>query len=52
MGLVNTLFKLARLSADVKSVTSGEPKKVVRRVKNKAIGRLAGRGGVWRWLWR
>ncbi len=36
---VSFLYKLARQSNDVKVITSGDPKKVARRVKNKIIGR-------------
>ena len=52
MGLVSFLFKLARFGADAKAITSGSPKRVARRAKNKAIGRLLGKGGVWRRLWK
>jgi len=50
VGLTSTLYKLARLSADVRALRS--PASAARRVKNKAVGRLLGRGGVWRRLWR
>ena len=33
------LYKLARWGRDAKAVTSGDPKKVAKRVANKAIGR-------------
>ena len=46
MGLTNSLYKLARLSA-VRTPTSA-----ARRVKNKALGRLLARAGIWRRLWR
>jgi hypothetical protein len=36
---VSFLYKLARKLNDVKVITSGDPKKVARRVKNKIIGR-------------
>ena len=50
MGLTSTLFKLARLSADVKALRS--PTSAARRVKNKAVGRLLACTGIWRRLWR
>ncbi|GAI78031.1 unnamed protein product [marine sediment metagenome] len=37
--LVSFLYKLARKANDVKVITSGDPKKMARRVKNKIIGR-------------
>jgi len=50
MSLTSTLFKLARLSADSRALRS--PASAARRVKNKAVGRLLARGGIWRRLWR
>lgn len=52
MGITNLLYKLARLSADMKALSSGSAKKVGRRVKNKATGRALGKMGVWRRLWK
>jgi len=50
VGLTSTLYRLARLSADVRALRS--PTTLARRVKNKAVGRLLARGGIWRRLWR
>ncbi len=33
MGIVNWLFKLARASADVKAVSSGDPERITRRAR-------------------
>jgi len=52
MSLVSLLFRLARLSADAKAVSSGDPARIGRRAKNKIVGRLLGRAGIWRRLWR
>jgi len=50
MSLMSFLFRLARTSADLKSLSS--PKKAGTRAKNKLIGRALARAGVWRRLWR
>ena len=50
MGLTSTLYRLARLSADARALRS--PASAARRVKNKAVGRILARAGVWRKLWR
>lgn len=39
MGIVSFLYRLARKANDLETITSGKPKKVARRVKNKALGR-------------
>jgi len=36
---VSFLYKLARKANDVKVITSGNPGKIARRVKNKIIGK-------------
>jgi hypothetical protein len=50
--LATRLFRLARQVNDVEALASGDPKRVARRAKNKVIGRLLGRLGFWRRLWR
>ncbi len=36
---VSFLYKLARKANDVRVITSGDPKKIIRRAKNKYIGK-------------
>jgi len=50
--LTSILFKAARTVDDVETLASGNPKRIERRAKNKLLGRVLGRGGLWRWLWR
>ena len=39
MKLVSTLYKLARIANDLSVIASGNPKRIVRRAKNKLLGR-------------
>jgi len=50
--LVSILFKAARTADDLSALSSGNPKRIARRGKNKIVGRLLGRGGLWRALWK
>lgn len=52
MSLRSNLYRSARILGDVQAVTSGNPKRIERRAKNKLIGRAFGRAGIWRFLWR
>ena len=47
MSITSWLYRLARHANDFKTVASGEPKKIARRAKNKAIGRTIVRK-VWK----
>jgi hypothetical protein len=51
VNLTSWLYRLARLAADVRAVRKG-PKANGRRAKNKFLGRVLGKAGVWRRLWR
>jgi hypothetical protein len=44
------LYRMARILGDTGAVTSGDPKKMARRAKNKGVGRLL--GSFWRRLWK
>ena len=37
--LVSSLYKIARIANDVSTLASGNPKRIARRLINKAIGR-------------
>jgi hypothetical protein len=52
MTLTSQLYKAARRSATARALASGDPKRIVRRAKNVAVGRALGRAGVWGRLWR
>ena len=44
----SSLHKAARMSRDIEVLASGNPKKILRRGKNKLLGRLLGRLKIWR----
>jgi hypothetical protein len=52
MGFVSGLYRAARIANDVSTVASGDPKRIARRAKNKAVGRALGRAGFWHNLWK
>src|SRR5205823_10019683 len=52
MSVRSNLYRAARILGDVEAVSSGNPKRIERRAKNKLIGRALGRSGFWRFLWR
>jgi predicted metal-dependent HD superfamily phosphohydrolase len=52
MKLSRLLHRLARVERDVEAEASGVPKKIARRGRNKIIGWLLTRPGLWRRLWR
>lgn len=37
--LVSTIYRIVRVANDIEKLSSGDPKKIIRRVKNKIIGR-------------
>jgi hypothetical protein len=39
VGLVSSLFKIARIANEVRVLSSGKPKRIARHYANKAIGR-------------
>ena len=41
MSIVSSLYKIAHIANDVRVLASGNPKRVGKRVVNKAIGRSA-----------
>lgn len=47
--LTSSLFRIARTSATVRSVSTGHGG---RRIKNIAVGRALGGAGFWRSLWK
>jgi len=50
--LSSKLFRAARRVDDLEALTSGDPTRMARRAKNKVVGRLLARAGLWRRLFR
>jgi hypothetical protein len=46
------LYRAARISNNISAAASGNPRRIVRRARNVAVGRGLGRAGFWRWLWK
>jgi hypothetical protein len=45
-------YQFARISNNVQTLASGNPKRIKRRAVNVAKGRVLARAGFFRWLWR
>lgn len=52
MNLTRALYRAARMSNNISALTSGDPRRIVRRAKNIAVGRTLRRASVWRRLWK
>ncbi len=50
--LSRVLRQAARLSTDLEAISSGDPRRIERRLANKAKGRALARLGFWGRLWR
>jgi hypothetical protein len=50
--LSSQLFRTARIVDDFEAAASGNPRRIRRRAVNVAKGRVLGRAGVWRRLWK
>lgn len=42
------MYKAARTARDIEVLASGDPKKIMRRAKNKVIGRILSKLKIWR----
>jgi len=43
MGIVSSLYKIARIANDVSTLASGNPRRIGKRLVNMAVGRSAGK---------
>lgn len=52
MKLASKLWKLTKAVNDVETLASGKPSRIAKRGVNKFTGRVLGKAGIWRRLWR
>ena len=52
MNITRALYRAARISNNLSALASGNPRRIARRAKNVAIGRIFARAGIWRNLWK
>jgi hypothetical protein len=50
--LSRILYRASRTSRDLKALSTGSSRRIVRRAKNHAVGRVLARIGIWRTLWK
>jgi muconolactone delta-isomerase len=50
--LARIRYRASRTSRDLKALSTGNWRRIVRRAKNKVVGRALARSGMFRRLWR
>jgi hypothetical protein len=50
--MTKRLTDAQKISRDADAITSGKPTHIVRRVKNRLVGRALAKAGFWKSLWR
>jgi len=50
MSLIRTLYQAARITNNINTLASGNPKRITRRARNIAVGRMLGKFVMWRKL--
>lgn len=46
---LRTINKVGRIAKDIEAVTSGDPKKITNRIKNKAKAKALAKSKFWKW---
>jgi len=50
--IASKLFRAARRVDNIEALASGDPTRLIRRGKNRVLGRVLAKAGFWRRLWR
>jgi len=48
---MSKIYTYSKYARDIETLFTFDSKKIIRRIKNKIVGRLLARAGFWKMLW-